>query len=366
LASDEEQRVTQQWRFHGTWFFTVILFLLPNPPARGATPNDSCACTTVEQLLCPAPAQALACDRSGARAWIRRKVVRDDDLAKYGVRMDEGWEKADAAKPVVILVHGFNSTPQQNAALMVPIREAGFPCGTFAYPNDYILQMSAQLLSSELRHFAQQYPQRRVILVCHSMGGLIARACLEDSLYDPGNVDRLIMIAPPTHGTIIAHFAVGTDAWEHWLARKDGWPWKRARDSIVDGLGEAAGDLCPKSEFLTELNSRPLNPHVRYTVLLGTGARLSESQAAWIRESVCDCLAKCPGGDRSAKELDALLADIDELVEGKGDGVVAVKRGRLEGVDDTLILPFGHIAVTGEPNSELLHDVQRVVLERVQ
>ena len=138
------------------------------------------------------------------------------------------------------------------------------------------------------------------------------------------------------------------------------------RDSIVDGLGEAAGDLCPCSEFLTELNSQPLNPHVRYTVLLGTGARLTESQVAWIRESVCDSLAKLPGGDHSAKELEALLADIDELVEGKGDGVVAVKRGRLDGVSDTLVMPFGHIAVTGEPKSDLLRDVQHVVLERVQ
>ena len=205
-----------------------------------------------------------------------------------------------------------------------------------------------------------------MILVCHSMGGFVARACIEDSLYDPGNVDRLIMIAPPTHGTIIAHFAVGSDAWEHWLARRDGWPWQRARDSIVDGLGEAADDLCPRSDFLRELNARPRNRHVRYTILLGTGARLTESQVAWIRESVCDSLAKVPGGNRSAKELEALLADIDELVEGKGDGVVAVKRGRLDGVADTLVMPFGHIAVTGEPKNDLLRDVQHAVLERVQ
>ena len=264
------------------------------------------------------------------------------------------------------MVHGFNSTPKQNIAMMAPIRAAGFACGTFAYPNDYLIRNAAQMLASNLHRFARQYPDRHVILVCHSMGGLVGRACIEDSLYDPGNVERLIMIAPPTHGSIIAHFAVGTDLWEHWLSRKDGWPWQRGRDSIVDGLGEAACDLCPRSEFLNELNSRPLNPHVRYTVLLGTGARFTESQVDWIRESVCESLAKVPGGKPSAKELDALLADIDELVEGKGDGVVAVKRGRLDGVSDTLVMPFGHLAVTGEPKSDLLRDVQHVVLERVQ
>ena len=230
-----------------------------------------------------------------------------------------------------------------------PIHEAGFPCGTFAYPNDYYILNSAQLLSSELRRFKLQYPERRVILVCHSMGGLVARGCVENSLYDPGNVERLIMIAPPTHGTIIAHFAVGTDLWEHWLVRRDGWPWQRLRDSIVDGLGEAANDMCPDSDFLTELNGRPLNPHVRYTILLGTGALFNEAQVNWIRKSVCESLAKMPGGEAGAKSLNTMLADIDELVEGKGDGVVAVKRGRLDGVADTVVMPFGHLAVTGKP-----------------
>jgi len=280
--------------------------------------------------------------------------------------MEEGWEQADSTKPVVILIHGFNSTPKQNTALMAPIQETGFPCGTFAYPNDYHIRNSAQLLSSELQRFRQQYPNRKVILVCHSMGGLVARACVEDSLYDAGNVERLIMIAPPTHGTILAHFAVGTDFWEHWVARRHGWPWQRMRDSIVDGLGEAANDLCPNSDFLNELNARSPNSSVHYTILLGTGARLSEAQVDWIRESVCECLAKVPGGGREAKDLDALLADVDELVEGKGDGVVAVKRGRLDGVTDTLIMPFGHLTVTGGANSDIIRRVQHVVLQRVE
>jgi len=198
------------------------------------------------------------------------------------------------------------------------------------------------------------------------MGSLVARACIEDPLYDPGNVDRLIMIAPPTHGSMIAHFAAGTDVWEHWISRKSGGPWRRVRDSIVDGLGEAAADLCPGSPFLHDLNARPRNPNVRYTILLGTGARISEAQLDWVRESICEKIAQMPGGDRSADRLAAILKDMDELIDGKGDGVVAVKRGRLDGVSDTLVMPFGHLAVTGEPRDDVLRQVQRAVLERVQ
>ncbi len=300
------------------------------------------------------------------RSWLRAKVVCDSDLARYGLRLEDGWRDQPVEKPVVILIHGFNSTPAKNAAMLAPIRADHIPCGTFAYPNDHDIATSAQFLACELRRFAKVHPDRRIILLCHSMGGMVARACVENPYYDPGNVDRLIMIAPPTHGTVIARFAVGTDMWEHWLARKSGGPWKRTRDSIVDGLGEAADELCPNSDFLTELNGRPVNPRVRYSILLGTGALMSEAQLTWIRQSVCDSLARLPGSDGSVEKLDAILNDIDELVDGKGDGVVAVKRGRLSGISDTLVMPFGHIAVTGEPRDDVLRHVQQAVLERVQ
>ncbi|MEX0642240.1 MAG: alpha/beta hydrolase [Pirellulales bacterium] len=306
------------------------------------------------------------CGHFGMRSWLRAKIVRESDLANFGLRLDEDWRNQPREKPVVILIHGFNSTLAKNATMLAPIRAAQIPCGTFAYPNDHDISTSAQLLACELHRFSKLYPDRRVILLCHSMGGMVARACVENPSTDPGNVVRLIMIAPPSHGTVLAHFAVGSDLWEHWLARKSGGPWQRTRDSIIDGLGEAADELCPNSDFLTELNGRPRNPRVKYSILLGTGALMSEPQLAWIRQSVCDGLARLPGSDGSVEKLDAILNDIDELVDGKGDGVVAVKRGRLENVSDTLILPFGHLAVTGEPRDDVLRRVEQAVLVRVQ
>jgi pimeloyl-ACP methyl ester carboxylesterase len=299
------------------------------------------------------------------RCWLRRKMVSEVDMSCYGLVLEEHWDRADAAKPVVVVIHGYNSSPEKIHAVVAAVHDAGFPCGTFAYPNDYAISASAQLLSSELRRFARVHPERRVVLVCHSMGGIVARACVEDTLYDPGNVDRLILIAPPNRGTAIAHFAIGTDLWEHWLSRPDGGPWQRVHDSVVDGLGEAANDLCPDSTFLAELNTRPRNPQIHYSIILGTGARMSEAEMNWIRESVVRKLTKLPGAKDGAERLDAMLSDLDELVEGKGDGVVAVARGRLDGVSDTVVLPFGHLSVTGEPNTAAVRDVQATVLERI-
>lgn len=336
------------------------------PPAPIA-PRHSAGLSCTEAYAIAAVAEGDSCERHLKRAWLRERLVRESDLEKYGLRLDDDWQQAPAHRLVVILIHGFNSSRKQNLAILKPIHDARFACGTFAYPNDHAIAASAELLSRELRQFRARYPERRVALVCHSMGGLVARACIENPSLDPGNVARLIMIAPPTHGTVVAHFAIGTDVYEHWIARRDGGPWRRMRDSVIDGLGEAADELCPESDFLCELNRRPRNPRVMYSNLLGTGARLNDAQVLWIRESLCENLAKVPGVGGGAERLDAILADIDELVEGKGDGIVAVKRGRLEGVSDTLVLPFGHMAVTGEPDGDkVLCEVQRAVLQRVQ
>jgi pimeloyl-ACP methyl ester carboxylesterase len=355
------------------WRFTAAcgLALLPRialgfdalaVPPHLATPTLS----RQESLALKVTATGDPCERYRARNWFRQRLVRDADLEQYGLRLDSEWQRAPAHRPVVILIHGFNSGREQNAAIMRPIHARRYACGTFAYPNDHTIAASAELLSTELGSFAARYPERRIALVCHSMGGLVARACIEDGRRDPGNVERLIMIAPPTHGTVIANFAVGTDVYEHWIARKKGGPWRRVRDSVVDGLGEATDELCPDSEFLCELNSRPRNPHVRYSIFLGTGARLNDAQVLWIRESFCKNLAKVPGAGGSATRLETILEDIDELVEGKGDGIVAVKRGRLDGVADTVVMPFGHMAVTDEPRNKTLREVQQAVLQRVQ
>ncbi|RIK83433.1 MAG: hypothetical protein DCC67_05895 [Planctomycetota bacterium] len=332
-------------------------------------PNVGFAGTDDVQKLTPASRRLVrdAADYS-FRQWLRERIVRAEDQSRYGLQCDEGWEAVAGAspeKPLVVLLHGFNSTPQRNEAVLTPIRAAGFPCASFAYPNDWELASSAALLSSALKSFQSAHPQQRVALVTHSMGGIVARACLETDGLDPANVDRLIMIAPPSQGTLLAHFAIATDLWEHWLNRADGGCWARWRDSVVDGLGEAADDLAPGSAFLTALNACPRNPRVRYTILLGASASFEEGEMEWIRSALQKTSGRCTGLRSCSRRVDALLADLEEIVDGKGDGVVAIKRGRLEGVDDIVILPFGHLSCTGKPDCEGVRQVQREVLARL-
>lgn len=300
------------------------------------------------------------------RRWLRERVYDPADDARYGLAVADDLSHFEETLPLVIQVHGFNSSCERNLAVIEPFQAAGFPCGGFAYPNDHSLAESAQRMSRELKSLARAHPYRQLVLVTHSMGALVARACIEDGALNPGNVDKLLMIAPPSQGTLVARFAVATDVWEHWLGRPEGDAWTRWRDSVVDGLGEAADDLLPGSPFLVELNGRRRNPLVDYTIFLGTDAAMKEAEMEWIRTSLRKTSGRVPGLRRCTQRLESTLAEMDELVQGKGDGVVAVKRGRLAGVDDVVILPFGHLSVTGPADSTAVRQVQQELLSRIE
>jgi pimeloyl-ACP methyl ester carboxylesterase len=285
---------------------------------------------------------------------LRESLWEEDDTARYGLHLDENWQEAAAAapeRPLVVLIHGLNSSAERNAPVMIPIRAAGYPAAVFAYPNDWDLTESATFLSKQLKEFAAANPQVNIAIVTHSMGGLVARACVEDASLDPGNVTRLVMIAPPSQGSLVAHVGFAADIWEHGIARTEGSAWRRLRDSVVDGLGEASTDLIPGSPFLTRLNARERNPKIRYAIFLGTHAAVNQTELGLVRRLIA-ASARSEGLGAYAQSADTLVAEMDEVVEGKGDGVVAVKRGRLPGVDDVVELPFDHLTCTGEPGDD--------------
>jgi hypothetical protein len=64
--------------------------------------------------------------------------------------------------------------------------------------------------------------------------------------------------------------------------------------------------------------------------------------------------------------VDEVLADLDEVKRGKGDGAVSVGRGRLEGVDDVVVLPFRHSFLGKAPESEGERGLCDEVLKRLE
>src|SRR5690606_20576841 len=136
---------------------------------------------------------------------------------EYGLHFDEGISLAVPAEQLAVVVHGFHSDRWHVSQLSACVRQSGMPHAVFEYPNDQSVSDSAALLSRELLKLKQAAPKCAVSLVTHSMGGLVAREAIENPRLDPGNVDRLIMIAPPNHGSRLADCNCPiVDAWEYW------------------------------------------------------------------------------------------------------------------------------------------------------
>ncbi len=309
---------------------------------------------------------AMSASRRRFRTRLRtalRPLLRDKQ--EYGLKLDENWAQAAADRNLVVLIHGLNSTPAKVDALLVGARADGFPCAVFSYPNDQTIDDSAKLLGRELSRFAVDHPDRKISLVTHSMGALVARAAIEDPKLDPGNVRQLVMVAPPNHGSALARFSFGLELQEHLTNVRRKAEVGTFLAAVEDGLAGAARDLRPDSPLLRALNARPRNPNVRYTIFLGTRAPLTDADLAHLRRTVAAAGQRNRWVQFFGPRVDTWLADLDETIAGKGDGVVSVARGRLDGVEDTVVLRFSHTSVLRTPAVGDEQKVHREILRRL-
>lgn len=274
-------------------------------------------------------------------------------------------EQPAAGQESVVILHGLGSAPEKHASLAADLRRAGLRVGEFAYPGDEPLEDSAKLLSSELKRFHRDWPDVRLRLVTLSMGGLVARRALEDPALDPQNVVRLVMVGAPNHGSALAYCGFALQVWQFLDDPKARSFAERFYDTVEDGLCEASDDLRPDSPFIKDLNSRPRNAAVSYALFLGSGASFSQGTVDQLRQRVKEAEERHRFLQFLGPKIDRVLADGDELIHGKGDGVVSVERGRLEGVDDTVVLDFNHLSMGQQPETAGQRQLRDEIVKRL-
>ncbi|MBE0598831.1 MAG: alpha/beta fold hydrolase [Desulfuromonadales bacterium] len=152
-------------------------------------------------------------------------------------RGEEREKEAVFGRTPVILLHGLFHTGACWWWLRRQLRHRGLPVFTLDLPLWRDPAPAVEQLAAKIEELAALGAQQ-VHLVGHSMGGLIARACLRRPAV-AARVGRCILLGAPNAGSRLAPFAI----------------------SYTGQL------LLPGSDYLLDLNAEPPPPQVRFTAI---------------------------------------------------------------------------------------------------
>jgi len=283
--------------------------------------------------------------RQAVTRWFPKEAATV--AASYGLHYYEtqGPSASQAVDEAVVLIHGLDDPGKVWMNLAPALAAAGYDVWTMVYPNDQPVSESALFFTDQLK-ILRRLGAKRIVVVAHSMGGLVAR----DMLTNPSieytrqvetgrlpRVELLIMVATPNHGSHLAHFQFLTefrDQWVHLTTGRGHWlRW------ILDGAGEAKIDLLPGSRFLTDLNARPQPSGVQFAIIAGV---IGAWDANEIEEWIGLLTANLP--NEKQKLADALQGWLEQTAAELGDGLVTVASSKLPGVPHEIV-PGTHLSI---------------------
>jgi triacylglycerol lipase len=200
---------------------------------------------------------------------------------------------APARADCVVLLHGLSRSEYSMLLIQEALEFHGYHVVNDSYPSD---SAPIEDLVRNVGRSVARCGGERTHFVTHSLGGILARIWLETER--PLNMGRVVMLAPPNHGT-----------------------------EIVDRL--AAQDLVPGLlDFVTGPAAREL----------GTDAESVPAQLGPV-----DFELGIIAGNRAISPLGPIL------IEGPNDGTVSVDSTRVDGMSDHIVLPTTHALMMGNP-----------------
>lgn len=285
--------------------------------------------------------------------WIRCRsdafgiAPQRSDYGPVSIDADQNWRQDATIHPVVILLHGLKGDARNFEPFRDFLRRQGYPTAMVRYDDRSPIAETAVKVSAAARKTFEGAVPQGVVLIGHSMGGLVAREWAErDGLWN-AKVRSLVTVASPHGGS-------------NWAAMPpllnliaDG---RMASDDIVGLLTHEPADagtrdLIPESDFLTSLNARPRKTGVAYLTVVGTRSPLNPSQLGQLNQMLQSLDREGSLLRLLRPRIAPLIDSFEELESGQGDGVVAVSRGMMAGVTDVVTVPLSHAQMLRPPES---------------
>lgn len=111
-------------------------------------------------------------------------------------------EPYDPGRTPILFVHGMGGTPRDFETMLAGLDRSRYQPWVFVYPSGFRLERIAAVLRGLMRATRAEVPFRDLIVVAHSMGGLVSKAYLLSALEagEAGAVRFFVTFATPWEG----------------------------------------------------------------------------------------------------------------------------------------------------------------------
>ncbi len=308
------------------------------------------------------PALLIRCDPS-----FLRLENQDARASKVIIHHDEGWLEGADGRPLVLCLPGLNGTYETFDGLRKNLHSWGYQTAAISYQPQRQLARLAREVSKEVAAKLASSPRKhRLVIVGHSMGGLIAREWTNNVALENEAISGLITIGTPHQGSAWATLPPLMN-----LFAKGEFGVGDVSDVILHTPSSPElKDIAPGSAFLEELNARDNRPDVRYTSVIGIGSPMDATTVAKIQQTFRQLESRDGFVRLIRPRIEPLLSGFDELVGGRGDGIVAAESAAMRFTSDLVRVDLSHFElvrpVSGQPAShKATHPVWQIVIDRV-
>lgn len=154
-------------------------------------------------------------------------------------------ESYSSRKIPILFIHGMNGTPRDFEYIINNIDRKKFQPFVYYYPTGINLNFTVDRLKYTVEKLRNIYKFNELIIIAHSMGGLVSRAFINK--YKNITIKKYITISTPWNGQKFAQ--LGKD--------------------IAPKILPAFGNMVPKSAFQQNIQNRPLPTNLKHYLIFG-------------------------------------------------------------------------------------------------